>query len=131
MAADQSPSPAWRVADVVMLVIFLLSAAVQVNDPDPVLWIGLYALAAGATLLSVLGRSRWWIPALITCLTIAWAATIAPRVLGRVPFGEMFGAWEMRDIGIEESRELYGLLIVAAWMLVLTVRAWRGSAQRA
>jgi hypothetical protein len=37
----------------------------------------------------------------------------------------------MRDIGIEESRELYGLLIVAAWMLVLTVRAWRGSAQRA
>ena len=114
-----------------MLVVLLLSAAVQVNDPDPAVWIGLYALAAGATLLSVLGRSRWWIPGLITCLTIAWAATIAPRVLGRVPFGEMFGAWEMRDIGIEESREMYGLLIVSAWMLVLTVRAWRGSAQRA
>ena len=114
-----------------MLVVFLSSAAVQVNDPDPLLWIALYLAASAATLLALLLRLRWWLPAAIASLTIVWAATIAPRVLGRVPFGDMFSAWEMRDTGIEESREMYGLLIVAGWMLVLAVRAWRGSAQRA
>jgi hypothetical protein len=114
-----------------MLLVFMMSAAVQVNDPDPWLWIGLYTVAAGATFLTLLRLNRWWIPAALAGLTIAWAATIAPRVLGRVQFGEMFGAWEMRDLGIEQSREMYGLLIVAVWMLVLTVRTWRSSAQRA
>jgi hypothetical protein len=33
----------------------------------------------------------------------------------------MFGAWEMKDTGVEESREMYGLLIVAGWMVVLTI----------
>ncbi len=35
---------------------------------------------------------------------------------------------EMRTVAIEESREMYGLLIIAAWMGVLALRAWRGSA---
>jgi hypothetical protein len=42
-------------------------------------------------------------------------------VLGNVRFIEMFGAFEMKNIGVEESREMYGLLIVAVWMAVLTV----------
>jgi hypothetical protein len=41
----------------------------------------------------------------------------------------MFGAFEMRTVGIEESREMYGLLIIAAWMAVLAVRARRGAAR--
>ena len=114
-----------------MLLLFVLSAVVQVNDPDPWLWMALYLSAAGVTLVSLVGRIRWWMPVAIACLTIAWAGSMAPRVLGQVPFGDMFGAWEMRDTGIEESREMYGLLIVALWMLVLAVRAWRRSAQRA
>jgi hypothetical protein len=44
-----------------------------------------------------------------------------PRVVGHVPFREMFGAFEMRTVGIEESREMYGLLIIAAWMAVLAL----------
>ena len=131
MAGERTISPAWRAADLVMLLLFVLSAVVQVNDPDPWLWMALYLSAAGVTLVSLVDRIRWWMPVAIACLTIAWAGSIAPRVLGQVPFGDMFGAWEMRDTGIEESREMYGLLIVAVWMLVLAVRAWRRSAQRA
>jgi hypothetical protein len=121
-------SRAWRAADAVMLLLFTLGAVVQVNDPDPAPWIAVYALAAAACLLSLLRRLHWTLPALLCAVALAWAATLAARVVGRVPFREMFGAFEMRTVGIEESREMYGLLIIAAWMAVLALRAWRGSA---
>ena len=110
-----------------MLLLFTLGAVVQLNDPDPVRWFAVYALAAAACLLSLLRRAPRALPALLGAVALAWAATLAPRVVGRVPFREMFGAFEMRTAGIEESREMYGLLIIAAWMAVLALRARRGT----
>jgi Na+-translocating ferredoxin:NAD+ oxidoreductase RnfD subunit len=112
-----------------MLLLLTFGAVVQLNDPDPFRWIAVYALAAAACLLSLLRRLHWSFPALLCTSTLAWAATLAPRVVGRVPFGDMFGAFEMKNVGIEESREMYGLLIIGAWMAVLTVRARRGGAR--
>ena len=111
-----------------MLLLFIFGAIVQVNDPDPARWIAVYALAATVCLLALLRRTHWSFPAILGAVALGWAATLAPRVVGRVPFGEMFGAFEMQSIGIEESREMYGLLIIAAWMAVLALRARRGSA---
>ena len=118
-------SRAWRAADALMLLLFAFAAALQLNDPDPVRWFTVYALAAVACLLSLRRRLHWALPALLCAVALAWAATIAPRVVGRVPVRDMFGAWEMKNEGIEESREMYGLLIIAAWMAVLAVRARR------
>ncbi len=123
-------SRGWRAADALMLLLFTLGAAVQVNDPDPAGWIAVYALAAAACLLSLLRRMHWTLPALLCGVALTWAATLVPRVVGRVPFGEMFGAFEMRTVGIVKSREMYGLLIIAAWMAVLALRARRGAALR-
>ena len=111
---------AWLAANVVMLLMFLFSVAVQYNDPDPWRWMPVYGVAALACVLELRGGLRWWIPMLIGIGCLAWAATIAPQVFGRVPFADMFGAWEMKNEGIEESREMYGLLIVTVWMAVLT-----------
>ena len=118
-------SRGWRAVDAVMLLLFLFAASVQFNDPDPVRWIAVYTLAAVACLLSVLRRLHWAFPALLVLIAVAWAATLSPHVLGRIPFGDMFSAWEMKNVGIEESREMYGLLIVALYMLVLAIRARR------
>jgi len=125
LGAVRPASRGWRAADAVMLLLFTLGAVVQLNDPDPVGWFAVYALAAAACLLSLLRRLRWPLPALLCGLALVWAATLAPRVVGRVPFGEMFGAFEMKDVGVEESREMYGLLVIATWMALLAVR-WRG-----
>jgi hypothetical protein len=54
-----------------------------------------------------------------------WAGSLSPRVLGVVPFMSMLEEFEMKDIRVEESREMYGLLIVAVWMLVVAVVLWR------
>ena len=112
----------WRAADVLLLLVFAFGVAVQFNDPDPLAWAAIYGLAALACVLSLLGRLRAWFPAVIAAVAVVWAIYIAPRVLGRVPFLEMFGALEMKDLGVEESREMYGLLLIAAWMIVLFVR---------
>jgi O-antigen ligase len=112
----------FRVANLLALVAFTLSAVVQLNDPDPLRWMSIYGAAVLACLLDLVGRARWWVPAAVGAAALAWSATIAPDVLGRVPFLDMFGAWEMENAGVERSREIYGLLIVAAWMAILAIR---------
>lgn len=112
----------WAAGDALLLVAFVFSVVVQTNDPDPIWWVLVYGLAALACLLALLRRGHWAFPAAVAVAALSWAAGIAPRVMGRVPFGDMFGAFEMESLAVEESREMYGLLIVAGWMAVLAVR---------
>ena len=112
----------WRTFDWIMLAAFAMSVFVQVNDPDPWLWMAIYGAAGVVTALLIAGRLQWWMAAAVAVVTAIWAATIAPRVIGKVPFMSMFGAFEMQNIGIEESREMYGLLLIALWC---AVAAWR------
>ena len=116
--------PGWRIADGVFLLLFAFSVVVQVNDPDPFRWIAIYSAAALACLLS--NQLHWAVPAGIGIIALMWAVTLAPNVLGRVPFLDMFEEFEMKSVAVEESREMYGLLLVAFWMAILAHRAfWR------
>jgi hypothetical protein len=115
----------WTVANVVMLLAFVFSVIVQFNDPDPVHWAAIYASAALVCGFELRRRTHPLVPAGIAALTLVWAATIAPRVIGKVPFGAMFAEFEMANAGIEESREMYGLLIITLWMTAVAIAAWR------
>jgi len=111
-----------RILDYVMAVLFAFSALVQFNDPDPWLWAGIYLLAALVCLLSA-RRNLWWpLASAVSIAALIWAWTIAPRVVGIVPFTDMFGAFEMKDIAIEESREMYGLIFVGIWTGIVAAR---------
>ena len=109
------------IANGVMLLAFAFSVAVQYNDPDGWAWMVLYGLAAVVCGLALAQRSYRLFAGALLIVSLLWAATLAPRVLGHVRFLDMFGAFEMKNLGIEESREMYGLLIVAVWMAVLTI----------
>jgi hypothetical protein len=37
----------------------------------------------------------------------------------------MFDEWEMKNQQVLETRELFGLAIILAWMMVLMFAAWR------
>lgn len=110
-----------------MLAMFLFSVAVQYNDPDPLVWMTVYGLAALACVLAWRRPAVAMAPAALGAACLFWVATLAPQVLGRVGFGELFAAWEMQDTRVEVGRELGGLLIVTIWMAVLFYRArrWR------
>jgi hypothetical protein len=117
----------WIAANSLMLLAFAFSVIVQMNDPDPFGWVTIYCLAAVMCALALARRAHWALPAAVGAAAAAWAAAIAPRVVGRVPFRDMFGAFEMESLAVEESREMYGLLIVAVWMAAVAI----ASAQRA
>ena len=125
MRGDRRPSLGWTVANVVAALLFAASVVVQVNDPDPLPWMAIYGGAAIIALLECTRQVRPVFPALLSVTALGWAATIAPRVIGRVPFAEMFGAFEMKNVGVEESREMYGLLLVALWMAAVALAGWR------
>ena len=122
--AGKGATVAWRIADALFLLMFVFSVIVQVNDPDPIAWMAIYGAAALACLLSLMGKLPWWFAVVTGIVALAWAATIAPRVIGQVPFLDMFAEFEMKDIGVEESREMYGLLLIGGWMAVLGHRAF-------
>ena len=124
--AGETARSAWRVADALFLLIFAFSVIVQYNDPDPSSWMAIYGAAAIACSLSLMGRLPWWFAVAVGIVALPWAATVAPRVIGQVGFLDMFAEFEMKDLRGEESRELYGLVLVAGWMAVLGHRGfWR------
>jgi Na+/H+ antiporter NhaD/arsenite permease-like protein len=125
MAAERA-GIAWKVADAIFLLMFVFSVVVQINDQDPIPWMAIYGAAAVACLLSLTGRLPWRFAVITGVVALAWAATIMPRVIGQVPFLDMFAEFEMKDIGVEESREMYGLLLIGGWMSVLGHRSFWG-----
>ena len=87
---------------------FAAMAALQLNDPDPVRWIAIYAAAALVSIASALRRAP---PALhlgLGAVAVAWAALLLPTIVR-----------EAALTGSEIEREFGGLLLVALGMAQL------------
>ena len=108
----------WTVANLVMLLLFVFAAVVQFNDPDPLAWVAIYLAAALMCAMEMRRTTPIWAPAIVAAIALAWSGYIATRALD-VPIGTLFAEWEMRNIRVEEAREMYGLAIVGTWMLVI------------
>jgi len=108
----------WTLANGTMLLMFLFSAAVQLNDPDPLVWMGMYGAAAVVCGLEIRRRAPLWAPVTVAVIALVWAGSLYYRA-NEVPVSSLFAQWEMRDLRIEEAREMYGLAIVAVWMIVI------------
>src|SRR5688500_14597391 len=113
----------WTLANGIMLVMFLFSAAVQFNDPDPAVWIGIYGVAAVVCVLEIRRRTQVWMPVAVALIALVWAGTLYYGARD-VPVMSLFAEWEMRDVHVEEAREMYGLAIVAVWMIVIATVKW-------
>jgi len=104
-----------------MFLVFTLAAFVQWNDPDPLLWISLYALAALLSLAAAAGRVWLWPSVAALALYLMGVSSLLHALAdARV---SAFTSWKMRDVSDEKAREALGLAICAAWMVVLIVRA--------
>ena len=105
----------------IMAVLFGLSAAVQVNDPDPALWILIY-VGAGLLCLQAAARRQW--------LNLAWAWGVGSLVTGVWMFQSQRPSFAMH-VDNELFRELGGLMIICVWMGVVVIEsAFLARAQR-
>lgn len=110
---------ALRVANAVAFLTFALAIAVQYNDPDPVVWMLIYAVAAAFTAAAVFNRYYGivWVAAVGFIVgTIYWL----PGVDLSDP-SSLVTDVRMNSLAVEETREALGLAICAVWMIVLGV----------
>jgi hypothetical protein len=101
--------------------LFVVAAAVQWNDPDPLLWIVAYLFAAGVSGAAASGRSNRAVNLAGAVVFGIWFATLAPSLVGAE--SAAFESFAMQEARHEEPREAAGLALAAAWFGFL---AWRG-----
>ena len=115
-----------KATNLVLAVMFMLFAFVQINDPDPLLWIAIYGAMAA---ICVMAAFRYYIRPLLWILLacfVVYMFILWPGVrewLQQDDLGILFDeGMKMQFHYIEESREFLGLLIC---IIVLTVQIMR------
>ena len=108
----------------IFVAFFCFASIVQWNDPDAARWAALYGAAAVVTALVVWRGLGPIAPSVLALVALAWSAALLPTAIG-ASFPGLFQSWKMMSPEMEVGRETLGLLIVAAWMLVLRRRAGR------
>uniref|UniRef100_U3DHG4 Transmembrane protein 220 n=1 Tax=Callithrix jacchus TaxID=9483 RepID=U3DHG4_CALJA len=105
----------WRACNGLMAAFFALAAFVQVNDPDAELWVVVYTIPAVLTLLvglnpQVTGNAIWKsISAIHMFFCTVWAVCLAYYLMHHT---------QQNILHEEEGRELSGLVIITAWMIL-------------
>ena len=115
----------FRTVNGLMALLFAAGAVVQVNDPDPIPWMAIYAAAGAVAIVWALrGRVPLAAPLGVGVVALVWGAAVVVGGPELSVFGQMFAAWEMDSIATEEAREGTGLLLIAFWMGVLAWASW-------
>jgi hypothetical protein len=116
-------SRAFRAAAGVMTALFVVSVAVQWNDPDPAYWMAIYGVAA----LLAARAAQGHLPLLPNAAAFALFSTLALRALPDLLGAreQAFTHWHMLAESDEVAREAGGLLICALWSGVQSALALR------
>jgi len=80
----------------------------------------MYVAAAVACIVAWRVRTGWWAAAAVGSVAVIWAALLSP-ILPELRFDDLAREMKAANPRIELSREMLGLLIIAAWMIVLVV----------
>lgn len=109
-----------RITNFLLSGMFFLFAFVQLNDPDPILWVAIYSYAAILCLLA--GFEKYYKVLLVAGILVSfvWAMTLVSSIL--ISFknygaGSLFSFSMIKDNEVEEARESLGLLIVCSVLI--------------
>lgn len=105
--------------------VFVVSAALQYNDPDSARWILIYGLAAASCLQYRRHTRDALLPALTGLAALSWAALLIPELIATARVGDLFRSMNDKGGAAELAREFGGLVIIAVWMAVLVAAARR------
>jgi len=94
-----------------------VSALLQYNDPDPILWIVIYSCATILSIAFALGKIHPALLAVAAVISFVGFFYMYPEKFE----GFKIGAGDIKNI--EEAREAFGLLIIAIMFVIFTIRA--------
>ncbi len=115
-----------KVIKIILALVFFSFAALQYNDPDPLLWMFIYGLVALLFLISAFGPLSKSL--LIACIVglVSYSLFYLPGLvewLTEGQAGELVEAMKADKMYIEESREFLGLLIAIGGLFFLLKRS--------
>lgn len=102
----------------ILIVIYVLSAAVQYNDPDPLVWILSYLVPAGLCYYRSLGKGDRVLYLATGLVYLLWAVNQFPPQWE----GLMMENLSMKTINVELGRESLGLGICALGIWICSFR---------
>ena len=108
--------------NIFFLVIYLLCAAVQYNDPDALPWVALYLCAAAMCTARLRKRLPQWLPKLLFIVSLLWMGALLPNIIGQVSPQDIAASISMQTTAVEEAREIGGLFLVALWSGMIALR---------
>ncbi|WP_051205496.1 transmembrane 220 family protein [Salinimicrobium xinjiangense] len=106
------------------VVIFTISAVIQYNDPDPLLWMAIYGYGALVCLLALLGKDHIVLhyAGILIFLTYALYLFFVPDgVLSWITEHDaenITGSMSEEKPWVESTREFFGLLILSFALLL-------------
>jgi uncharacterized membrane protein YesL len=107
----------FMVSSVVMGLLFLVSLALQYNDPDPIQWMLIYGAAATVSFLAPWKPVAKRLSLTVFVVALAWLFLLLPEILGVISFSDLFLKMNEKGGAVEVGRESGGLTIVVVWML--------------
>jgi hypothetical protein len=105
------------ITNYILAILFLFFAAVQYNDPDPIIWISIYSYASLMCFLAAKGKYYKAFLMAGIVVSFVWSMTLTASILvalngyGASP---IFSLSMVKNREVEEARESLGLLIVFA-----------------
>ena len=109
--------------------ILIAFAGLQLNDPDPVIWVGFYLICAAVPLLVVFNkgiRPAFWLAVVICGIELALSAPGAYNYYLHMDQEPLMQSMNPEKPYIEEAREFLGafialgLVLASAWLVRFT-----------
>lgn len=108
-----------KIFNFILGILFLLFAYFQINDPDPWLWVLMYAFVAVICFLAGFGRYSKLVTIGGIIVTVIWTASLLPEFISWIQMGAPTITESMKAEAphIEFTREFLGLFLC---MIVLS-----------
>ena len=109
-----------RIINSLLFALFIVFAILQLNDPDPIVWVSLYGLVAIVSLISNYTNIPRWLIALFALGLLIFASKHLPSLLEYLKTDnkeEIFGEMVYDKPYLEGSREFLGLIIAVIVLL--------------
>lgn len=112
-----------KILNRIFLLAFLLSAAVQFNDPDLFYWMAIYLAAALLCVRQLFKPVPVKFSAALLLISLIWIALLLPNVMNAVSWADIFDSLTMKTTAVEEVREIGGLVLIAIWSGILLMQS--------
>lgn len=108
-----------RTVNIILAVLFTLFALVQINDPDPLKWILIYASIAAINVMAYLGKLNRWIILGFLALFVIETIIMFPDFMDWINMGmpTITGTMKAETEYVELTREFLGI-VICVWALI-------------